>query len=275
MLAHLRCARMTVPLVGVVATCVLVAGCAGGPRATEKAPVPRTFDSIAIVSPAEFLDYVQLPPGGESRRTSRYTATESGAAAGIMAGSAVGALACGPFLYGLCWSGLALAGSLAGGIGGYVVDVSREHTDDGGELTRAEVAHKLEARLKRLDAHHDLQTDFVDALRASLPAAMLGPVEHAQVQALVSISQLGFAAEEEGLYLALKVRLQYATELDQAENPEGVREFSGRSAAYPQQFWIDATAEQVRAAELEGRDQLVDEVAGFLRGYWSGGASGA
>ncbi len=246
--------RLVVIVIGLA---LVVTGCATGARKPRLQP--RSFNTIAIVSPAEFIRYI----GPETASDKAIQGMSVGSGTVGLGAMAVGALACGPFLYGLCISGLALTGMAVGGVGGLVYGVTGISSDD---------AVVLDNKMRELDAGHDLQTELVQELRQQLPEAMLAPVEEAGVQAIVSITSLEFRRSDEDVYLKVTARFAYASDRDTDEENEdgGYREIQGRSERHPLEIWLDADIAQIESAMSQCREMITGDMAGLLLEYWQG-----
>ena len=237
-----------------VSLAMVIAGCASEtPRPHVQ---PRTFASVAIVSPYEFVDYISPETKGEKAAQGAGTGAGSLGVGGMVAG----ALVCGPFLYGLCLAGLGLAGLVVGGTGGLIYGVTGISGKD---------VETLDRKMHELGAGEDLQTMLADSLRAKLPEQMLAPLEEAEVQALVSVSKIEMRHSDDELYLKVTARFEYTRRSSQ-EPQGGHREFEGRSVRYPLDHWLSDDQSAMQAAWGECREKIVLEMARLLNEHWVG-----
>lgn len=144
----------------VVCLCVvaLLPACVSEPEKPRLQP--RRFATIAIVSPVEFTKYISP----ESKTDKAMQGASAGSGTAGLRAMAVGALACGPFLYALCVSGAGLAAMAVGGLGGLMYGVTGISEED---------LHVLDRKLHALEATGGQQNQLTDMLRERLPKQML------------------------------------------------------------------------------------------------------
>lgn len=242
------------PLILFVCLVIIITGCAT--EVPKPRLQPRSFTTLAIVSPHEFVDYITPETKGDK--------AIEGAGAGVGSGGlgamAVGALACGPFLYGLCVAGLGLAGMAVGGVGGLAYGITGISADD---------VEILDRKLHLLSASGNLQTILAERLRENLPPEMLASVEQAEVQALVNISKIEMRHSDDDLYLKVTARFEYARD-DSLEPQGGYREFEGRSSRHPLSYWTSADEAMMQAALVECREKITSTISRLLNEHWQG-----
>jgi len=242
------------PLVIFVCLAIIMVGCAA--EAPKPRLQPRSFTSLAIVSPHEFVDYITPETKGDKA----VEGAGAGAGSAGLGAMAVGALACGPFLYGLCVAGLGLAGMAVGGVGGLAYGLTGISADD---------VEILDRKLHELGASGNIQTNLADTLRRKLPPEMLAPVEEAEVQALVSISKIEMRHSDDDLYLKVTARFEYAR--DSSREPQGgYREIEGRSSRHPLSYWVEADEVMMQAALIECREKITSTMSRLLHEHWEG-----
>lgn len=237
-----------------VSLAISVTGCVNEPSKPELKP--SSFETVAIVSPYEFIDYITP----ETKGKKAVEGAGRGAGSVGLGAIAAGALACGPFLYGLCVAGAGLAGMVVGGTGGLIYGVTGISGED---------VKTLDRKLHELGAASDLQTMLTDSLRGKLPEDMLAPVEDAEVQALVSISKIEMRHRDDGLYLKVTARFEYARKVSQ-EPQGGHREIEGGSSRHPLDYWLTADEAAMQAAMTECREKIATEMALLLNAHWVG-----
>jgi len=233
---------------------LIMAGCA------TKSPVPpyepRTFRSVAIVSPAEFITYVT--PETRSQKAAEGAGTGAGVTgAGAMA---AGALLCGPFFFGLCVAGLGLAGMAVGGVGGLAYAVTGISGDD---------VETLDSKLRETGESGDLQTQLTESVRSKLSEKMLATVAEAEVQAILSIHSMELRHSEEDFYLKLTARFEYARGGGD-ESDGGYREIAARSTRHDLDYWLSADPAEMQNAVDECLEKLSTEISRRLNQRWSG-----
>jgi len=241
-------------LILLVCLVIIITGCATeDPKPRLQ---PRSFTTLAIVSPHEFVDYITPETKGDKAIEGAGTGVSSGG----LGAMAAGALACGPFLYGLCIAGLGLAGMAVGGVGGLAYGITGISSDD---------VEILDRKLHQLSASGNLQTILAENLRGKLPPEMLAPVVEAEVQALVSISKIEMRHSDDDLYLKVTARFEYAR--DESLEPQGgYREIEGRSSRHPLSYWTGADKAMMQAALVECRDKITSKMSRLLNEHWEG-----
>lgn len=242
------------PLVLLMCLALIVAGCASeDPKPRLK---PRSFKSLAIVSPQEFVNYITP----ETQGNKAVEGAEVGASSAGFGAMAVGALACGPFLYGLCIAGLGLAGMAVGGVGGLAYGFTGISADD---------VEILDRKLHKLSTSGDIQNILVENLREKLAPEMLAPVEEAEVQALVNISKIEMRHSDKDLYLKVTARFEYAR--DESTEPQGgYRKIEGRSSRHRLDYWLEADEPMMQAALAECREKIASTMSQLLHEHWEG-----
>lgn len=253
--------RMSMPgslwnrqLVLLVCLMIITNGC------TTDVPKPRlqarTFTTLAIVSPGEFVDYITPETKGDKAMEG----AEAGFSSGGLGAMAAGALACGPFLYGLCVVGLGLAGMAVGGVGGLAYGITGISADD---------VEILDRKLHELSAIENLQTNLAENLRGKLPPKMLAPLDAAEVQALVTVSKIEMRHSDDDLYLKVTARFEYAR--DASYDPQGgYREIEGRSSRHALSYWKRADEAMMQAAWVECREKITSKMSQLLNEHWRG-----
>ena len=252
---------------------LLVAACASH---DEKDPPPLnpTFHTLSLATPEDFVDVGGPRSREDKAEQGMSTMGTVGAVGGAIAGSAILATACGPYLYTICLMGSIaqglLAGAAVGGIAGMGVGslagLSGVKTEDAAALEE-----KTEQLLKAQDYHEVL----ADKLRERLPPEMLAPPEEADVQSLIVVSSISFkqkdSGEDEPIYIRVRARFQFATDEAEGRPAGGWYKFAGRGELRSLDDWL---APGTGALELDmdsGLDQIADGISEALVARWQPG----
>jgi hypothetical protein len=231
-----------------------LAACSSAPAEPEPSPEFR-FASIALVSPQEVVD--------ASKPTTRGQKASQGASTGIVSGTlggaAVGALACGPFLYGLCVTAMMGAGMLAGGATGALYGFTGFPKD---------TAEQLERRVERLSKEHDLQTLLVTHIRQQVPAAMLAEPSSAEVQAVLVIENVEFVKKGRSAHLISTVRTTYESTESRRVPAHGTRVFSGQSDEVELDALLDEDSDSLRLAVRQSLLAIADQIVAAMDNRW-------
>jgi hypothetical protein len=238
--------RKVITLLVVVSMTVVTASCASKPP--EK-PLEVYFTSIALVSPKEVVDQVHL----ETRGDRAQEGAGKGAAAGTLGGAAAGALFCGPFLYGLCITALMSAGLLAGGVGGALYGFTGFPND---------VAKELQRDVEALSQEHDLPSLLVANVREQVAPEMLADAETAEVQAVLTITNMDFTKKSGRVRLVSSVRASFQSTESRRVPEYGFRDFAGRSEKFELDDLLDSDSgkleEALRQSLMAASDQIVE-----------------
>ena len=213
------------------------------------------FSSIALVSPQDVLDATQPKTRGDRAQEG----AGRGLVAGTAGGAAVGAIACGPFLYGLCVVALASAGMLAGTATGVLYGFTGFPQD---------VARKLERRVEALSREHDLQSALVDHIRLQVDPEMLVEPETAEIQAVLTIENVEFVKEKGRVQLVSTVRATFESTESRRVPEHGSRVFKGDSEEFELNDWLNNDSGDLREAINQSLLNAADKVAAVLNARW-------
>ena len=236
----------------VVAMTVTLASCGTSP------PGPETevhFISIALVSPKEVID-ASKP---QTRGARAQEGAGKGLAAGTAGGAAVGAIACGPFLYGLCVMALASAGMLAGTATGAMYGFTGFPKED---------AKKLERKLEALSREHDLQSALVEHIRQQVPAEMLAEPEQAEFQAVLTIENVEFIKEKGKVNLVSTIRVTFERTESRRVPEYGSRVFIGGSSEFKLENLLDNQSGDLESAIRESLLAVSRKIVTVLNDRW-------
>ena len=213
------------------------------------------FSSIALVSPQDVLDATQPKTRGDRAQEG----AGKGLVAGTAGGAAVGALACGPFLYGLCLTAAAAAGMLAGGATGALYGFTGFPED---------VARKLERSVEALSRQHDLQSALVDHIRLQVAPEMLAEPETAEIQAVLTIENVEFVKEEGRVHLVSTVRATFESTKSRRVPEHGSRVFKGDSGEFELNDLLNTDSGDLRESIRQSLLDAADKVVAVLNARW-------
>lgn len=240
-----------------IAVAASLVACASAPA--DKAPsTDFRYSSIALVSPQEIIDATQPRTRGQEAQKGAGT----GLVSGTLGGAAVGAIACGPFLYGLCVTGLAWAGMVAGGATGALYGFTGFPKD---------VAHKLERRVEALSSQYDLQSLLVTHIRQQVPPAMLAEPDIAEVQAVLVIENVEFIKKGRTAHLVSTVRATFESTESRRVPEHGTRVFKGTSNEFEVDDLLDEASDSLRQAMRQGLLEVADQVVAVMHLRWEPG----
>lgn len=233
--------------------------------ASCSSPKPRSepevhFTSIALVSPKEVLDASQPKSRGDRAQEGAV----KGLGTGVTGGAAVGAIACGPFLYAVCVVGFASAGMLAGTATGALYGFTGFPKD---------VAKKLERNVETLSREHDLQSALVGHIRQQVPPEMLAEPEIAEIQAVLTIENVEFIKEKDKVHLVSTVRVTFESTESRRVPEYGYRIFWGRSSEFEWKKWIDASSDDLEEAIRESLLAVSGKIVTVMNDRWRPTAS--
>jgi len=233
--------------------------------ASCNSPKPRSepevhFTSIALVSPKQVLDASQP----DSRGDRAQEGAVKGLGAGVAGGAAVGAIACGPFLYGLCVVALASAGMLAGTATGALYGFTGFPKD---------VAEKLEQNVETLSREKDLQSALVGHIRQQVPPEMLAEPEIAEIQAVLVIENVEFIKEKDNVHLVSTVRVTFESTESRRVSEYGYRIFRGRSSEFKWKKWLDASSGDLEEAIRDSLLAVSGKIVTVMNDRWRPTAS--
>ena len=228
--------------------------------ASCSSPKPRSepevhFASIALVSPKEVLDASQP----QSRGDRAQEGVAKGGATGVVGGAAVGAIACGPFLYALCVMAAASAGVLAGTATGALYGFTGFPKD---------IAKNLERNVETLSREHDLQSALVGHIRQQVPPEMLAEPEIAEIQAVLTIENVEFIKEKDKVHLVSTVRVTFESTESRRVPEYGYRIFRGRSSEFEWNNWLDTDSSDLREAIKQSLLEVANKIVTVLNARW-------
>ena len=242
-----------------IATITSLLACSTAPP--ERAPSAEfRYRSIALVSPQDVLDATR--PKTTSQKAQE--GAGKGAIGGTLGGAALGAVACGPFLYGLCVSVLAGTGFLAGGATGMLYGFTG--------FSR-EVAKTLEQRVELLSSDHDLQSLLVDHIRQQVAPEMLAAPEVADVQAVLIIENIEFIKKGDKAFLLATVKASYQSTESRRVPEHGTRVFTGQSDKVEIGKLLDKDSDALRQAMRQSLLAVADQVVAAMNYRWEPGTT--
>lgn len=215
----------------------------------------RNFRSIALVSPRAVMDVVEI----ETRGKRAQEGAGKGLAAGTIGGAAIGALACGPFLYGLCVTALMSGGMLAGGATGALYGLSGFPKDD---------ARELEKQVEILSHKHDFSSTLVENISQQLPPEMIVKPESAEIQAVLYIENFEFRKVSDGAQLVTTIGASFESTESRRVPQYGTRNFVGKSGIYELDDWLDTDSGKLEQAVRESVLATSAEIARLLNDKW-------
>jgi hypothetical protein len=236
----------------VIALITSLASCASSALKPE---LEVYFTSIALVSPQDVLDATQPRTRGDKAQEG----AGKGLAAGTVGGAAVGALACGPFLYGLCVTALMGAGMLAGGATGALYGFSGFPKD---------VARKLEHNVEALSRQQDLQSSLVDHIRQQVPSEMLTEPETAEIQAVLVIENVEFIKAKGKVHLVSTVQVTFESTESRRVPQYGSRVFKGQSRDFELNNWLDTSSGDLEEAIRQSLLEVAGKIVTVLNDRW-------
>lgn len=158
-------ASITVLLIG-----TQLMSCASKPYYVDWVP---PFERVALIHADVFI----AVGGVESHSDRAGKGAGYGSAAGVTGGALIGAMGCGPLLYGTCVVGIATVGMLAGAAGGALYGFSGMSEQDKLALSEA---------LSRIGQNRNFQKDIREKLREEVPE-LWSPLESADLQVFARI----------------------------------------------------------------------------------------
>ena len=215
----------------------------------------RTFKNIALVSPRTVMDVVEIETRGERAQEG----AGKGLAAGTIGGAAIGAIACGPFLYGLCVTALMSGGMLAGSATGVLYGLSGFPKDD---------ARELEKQVEILSSKHDFSSTMVENISQQLPPEMIVDPEYAEIQAVLFIENMEFKKVSGGAQLLTTIRASFESTESRRVPQYGSRNFTGESSTYEVDEWLDIDSGQLEQAIRESLSTASEEIVELLNARW-------
>jgi len=213
------------------------------------------FATIALVSPREVLDAVQP----ETRGDRAQEGLGKGLVIGTAGGAVVGALACGPFLYGLCLTAAASAGMLAGGTGGALYGFTG---------MPAKSAKALERNVETLSRERDLQSKLVEYIRQQVAPAMLAEPDSAEIQAVLTIENLDFVTRGNEVQLESTVKVSFESSEFRRVPQYGIRVFKGKSGEFDLKHLLDADSGELEEAVRQSLQVVAEKIVKALNDHW-------
>lgn len=193
-----------VKLVVLATAALLLLSCAS--QAPSPAQAPQ-FKSIAFVTSKDLPELTR--PESESEVVERHV--YAGAAAGTVGGAAVGAVACGPVLYGVCIAIMSWYGLVAGSVGGAALGLY-----DHSGLSYTDSAY-VELVLAGIDDRRDFHSDLRKQVILRIPAETIVAPQDADIQIVVRVNQISFIEIEKEL---ISTEMYAAMILARAQEPE-------------------------------------------------------
>jgi hypothetical protein len=244
--------RRVIAVYLVVTISVTLVSCASSPAEPE----PEVhFRTIALVSPKEVIDASKPKTRGERAGEG----AGKGSVAGTLGGAAVGALACGPFLYGLCVTAAASAGLITGGATGALYGFTGFPKD---------AAKKLERNVEALSKKHDLQSALVDHIKQQVPSAMLVEPEVAEIQAVLIIENVEFVKKSGKVHLESTVRATFESTESRRVPEQGSRVFKGKSSEFLLEDWLSSDSGDLEEAIRQSLLSISGKIVSVLNDRW-------
>ncbi len=240
--------------IGFLVTLLIVSttACSSPPPKKE---FERNFKSIALVSPRTVMDVVEIETRGERAQEG----AGKGFAAGTIGGAAIGAIACGPFLYGLCVTALMSGGMLAGSATGVLYGLSGFPKDD---------ARELEKQVEILSSKHDFSSALVETISQRLPAEMIADPESAEIQAVLYIENIEFRKVSGGAQLLTTIGASFESTESRRVPQYGSRNFTGESSTYDVDEWLETDQGKLELAIRESLSSASVEIVELLNDRW-------
>lgn len=212
------------------------------------------FSTIAIVTPEDIVAIAV--DGAESKSTRLGTGVGYGMAGGIVGGASVGALACGPYLYGICVIGMGMVGMIAGGTGGALYGFTGISEDDS-LFIMEEMAHLSQKR--------DFQRELAIGVKSRLPDELVTTPEMADAQAITSVNSIEFVEQGKGaVYMKVSAILTIATQEDEGEFHEVKRNIHVKSKKTNIEEWLRVGSGKFENSVDDCLDELIAEMASVI-----------
>lgn len=236
----------------VISMIVMLGSCSS----SQPQPEPEIhFATIALISVREVLDATQPQTRGDRAQEG----VGKGGVAGTAGGAVVGAIACGPFLYGLCLVAAASAGLLAGSVSGALYGFTGFPKN---------VAKKLERNIEALSREHDLQSALVDHIRQQVAPEMLAEPGAAEIQAVLTIENLNFFKEGDTVHLVSTVRASFESTESRRVPQYGSRVFKGKSGEFELKNWLDSSSGDLEEAVRQSLLDVSGKIVSVLDDRW-------
>ena len=167
-----------------VVICLLICSCATSP---DYKPIGSelTFTRIAIVTPDDIVSTAIKGNETKSEKTGKGAAY--GATGGVLGGAMVGAIACGPYLYGICVIGMSAAGMVAGGAGGALYGFTGISEEDS-LFIMEEMAYLRQER--------NFQSELAKGVNNKLPNEVVSTPGIADAQAITTVDSIEFVERD-------------------------------------------------------------------------------
>lgn len=231
--------------------CLIICSCSGGPSQKE-AGSQLSFSTIAIVTPE---DVIAL--GGAKTKSSRAgKGITYGSAGGATGGAMVGALACGPYFYGICVVGMSAAGMIAGGTAGALYGFSG--------VSEEESLYIIE-EMTHLGHTRDFQQELASGVESRLPEEIVSTPKLSSAQAIAKVHSIDFVGgKNDSVYLKVSATVSIVTRVTGNDFAEYQRNISMRSRDAHLDDWLRVDSQKFGEAVDECLDGLIIEITQII-----------
>ena len=239
---------------GVMVFCLLTCSCASDPiSATDKNRLK--FTTVAVITPDEVLGI----KGSEGNTSTPALGTLAGMSYGYDGGLVVGALACGPYLYGICVMAASFAGAIAGGLGGALYGFSGISEED---------SLYIHDEMEHIGRRRDFQQELAKGVSSKLPAGLEATPEMADAQAIATLESIEFVGKKNGtFFIKVNATITLATRELNGQSQEVKRKLEVQSQKAKIDDWFGAGSRTLEDSVNECLEELITGMTSTILKY--------
>lgn len=239
-----------------IAVLSLLVSCASNSIYNSIGGKPK-FSTVAIVTPQS----VVAIEGAETKSSKAAKGITYGSAGGAAGGAVVGALACGPYFYGVCIVGMSAAGMLAGGTAGAMYGFTGVSKEDS--------LYVLE-EIEHLRHRRDFQTELAEGVIGGLPIEIVSTPEEADAQAITQVKSIEFIEQDQGsVFMEVSAKVTIVFRHENSEYEQIDKNISVRSSTDKLDNWLAPGNDSFESAVNQCLDRLTEEMTVFVLNHAS------
>ena len=166
-----------------------------------------------------------------------------------------GALACGPYLYGICVMAMGYAGMIVGGVGGALYGFSGVSEEDSLYIIE-EMAH--------INQHRDFQQELAAGVASKLPDGLVSTPLIADAQAITTINSIEFVQKKDTVYMEVNATVTIATREIKGESLEAKHKLQVESKEADIDDWLRAGSRELEDSVNECLDELISGMTSVI-----------